>query len=272
MITGLLIATVLLAAEPAAKAAARPDAPPGGHFKPLPYTYVEKGQEKQGKFYLFEPRSIDPTKRYPMLVWAGWGDLLGPLMFNDPAYVEKIEFFVVICVHTEEINEIAELVTKGYPIAPDRVYAAGASHGGWVCLDAGMRRPDLFAAIVPMGSGGANVSRASELANTTIWAFHSRDDTFVPSTGDRELVAAVKRAGGNIGLTLIPGDYHDCWTAAFRQYGVMDWMLDQSRAAWVCWTPPGSRAWKWWHLLPLPCGIGATLFWARFREQRRRAV
>ena len=73
--------------------------------------------------------------------------------------------------------------------------------------------------------GAADVSLAAKLANIPIWAFHSRDETFVPRAGTEQMVAAMKNAGGNVYLTLIPSTSHDCWTAAFQEHNILAWLF-----------------------------------------------
>jgi hypothetical protein len=84
------------------------------------------------------------------------------------------------------------------------------------------------------------------------------------------MVAAVEQAGGNVHLTLLPGTEHDCWGAACGQYGIMAWMLEQRRGAWICWTPPGCRPWRWWHVLGVPGAFTLLVAAGWYSERRRR--
>jgi hypothetical protein len=117
------------------------------------------------------------------------------------------------------------------------------------------------------------VSRAAELKNIPIWAFHNVDDAGTPSDGDKATVAAVNMAGGNARLTFprSSDDKHDSWSAAFRKYNIVSWMLAQHRGG-LCWCPPGCRPWKWRHILAMPAAFLAVswLAWSRAKRKHRR--
>ena len=108
------------------------------------------------------------------------------------------------------------------------MYLTGLSSGGNGCWEMAMCWPQLFAAVAPLASGGGDRSRAATLTNIPIWVFHNHNDTSIPPDGDRETVAVVKAAGGNmIQLTLTGGPQnHDSWTEAFRIHGLMAWILE----------------------------------------------
>ena len=90
------------------------------------------------------------------------------------------------------------------------------------------------------------------------------------------MVEAVNEAGGNAHVTLPPLAKHTCFIPAFGENKAMDWMLAQGRGAWVCWTPPGYRPWRLWHILPAPCGLllaGWLGLWLRrWKPWRREAA
>ena len=92
------------------------------------------------------------------------------------------------------LTVVAEILRKtigDYSVDQDRVYLAGVSSGGNGCWEIAMRHPDLFAAVVPMGSGGGDLSRAANLVNIPIWAFHSLEDKSTPPVGTQQMAAAV---------------------------------------------------------------------------------
>ncbi len=126
--------------------------------------------------------------------------------------------------------EIARKTIADYPIDEDRVYLSGVSAGGSECWEMAIRYPELFAAVVPISSAGGDASRAETLSRIPIWAFHNLEDPAIPPDGDLRMVEAVKAAGGKAELTLLDGRTHGAWTAAFRKWDAMAWMLAQGRA------------------------------------------
>lgn len=259
----------------------------GGHYK-----------DELFRYRLFVPRNIQPGEECPILVWLhGLGEsgldnraslrwLAGILRDNHP--IEDYRFFVLVVQCTPGYptwfqkagkplgNDMATVAMdilrktmEERPIDAHRVYLAGVSTGGGGCWEMAMRYPETFAAVVPMGSAGGDVSRAANLANIPIWAFHNRRDNMVGLQGDEEMAAAVTRAGGNIVLTIIEADGHGSWNEAM-DLGCMEWMLAQRLGQWNCWTPQGYPPWHWWHILTVPSGFLVLVALGIISERNRR--
>ncbi len=263
-------------------------------------------QDELFRYRLFVPRSLQPTKRYPLLIWlhgfgeAGSDNLLSLrhieyLAFKDFYHTnpEQYQFFILVVQTTKDnpmwfkqsgreepddiltvLVDILRKTMREYPIDPDRISVMGVSSGGNGCWELALRYPDLFASAVPISSRGGDESRADRLKNIPIWVFHNLDDQGTPMTGDEAMVAAVQAAGGNVHLTLpthIPElGRHDAWTDAFESHDILGWMLAQRRGASICWTPPGCDPWKWWHILILPCALLVIVRVAGYIDQRRQ--
>jgi predicted peptidase len=261
------------------------------------------------RYRLFVPRSLKPTERCPLLVWLhghgehGRDNLKNlrwlELALDDREHVEQYRFFILatqspdgnwargaVALPDDMLTVTAAILQKTvqeYPVDQDRVYLSGVSNGGSACWEMAIRHPEWFAAVVPMGSSGGRISRAGSLVNIPIWAFHNRNDKEASPDGVKRMVAAVEKAGGNVHLTLLEGKWresseawsewwwsHDCWSEAFRQFDIMAWMLAQNRRSWVCWTPPGGRHWRWWHISTVPCVLLAVVWLGWCLEGRRR--
>ena len=214
------------------------------------------------------PSSIKPGAKYPLvlllhgagergkdnhkqLVWF-WNKN-GPSLLTRPELAEAHAFTVSPqcpegkqwvnapwekgSYKTPEISEPLQLaldlvdsLMKELPIDPDRVYVMGLSMGGFGTFDAIQRRPDLFAAAAPV-CGAGDPTKAAAIAHIPIWVFHGEKDTVVPPTGSREMVAALKAAGGHPRYTEYPGVGHNSWVPAFAEKELWSWMFAQKRAA-----------------------------------------
>lgn len=290
LITTLAMVSALLVAVP-------------GSFKPHSYRYTggRYGHELF-RYQLFVPDSLEPGKRYPLLVWLhGFGEAgsdnqqhLAYMDLMTSSVADYCKFFV-LAVQCPADNpmwcrghggddadankddmiavaaEILQKTMREYPVDQDRVYLSGVSSGGSGCWEMALRYPEWFAAVAPMASGGGDVSRAANLTGIPIWAFHNADDTLTSPRGVERMVAAVAATGGNVYLSLLTGDGHDCWSSAIGQHHVMAWMLEQRRGA-PSWTPPNCRPWQWWHILILPCALLVYVRLSWSIEQRRRRV
>ena len=104
----------------------------------------------------------------------------------------------------------------------------GLSMGGYGTFDALMRRPDYWAAGVPI-CGGMDNSRAKTIAHIPLWVFHGDKDTAVPVERSRTAVAALKAAGGEPKYTEYAGQGHFVWGLAYEEPELVDWLYAQQR-------------------------------------------
>ncbi len=109
-----------------------------------------------------------------------------------------------------------------------RVYAAGISMGGFGTWELISRRPETFAAAVPV-CGAGFPTLAESLKDIAIWAFHGEADPTVPVKGTRDMETALKAVGGNMKATYFPGVGHESWISAYKTAGLVDWLLAQKK-------------------------------------------
>jgi predicted peptidase len=108
-------------------------------------------------------------------------------------------------------KELLDSLQQRYSgIDANRIYVTGLSLGGYGTWDAIERWPNYFAAAAPV-SGAGDPSKASLLVHMPIWAFHGSQDKTVPVSGSRDMIAAIKAAGGNPRYTEIAGAGHVIW-------------------------------------------------------------
>ena len=115
------------------------------------------------------------------------------------------------------------------PVDPDRVYVAGLSMGGYGTWDLLCRAPDRFAAAVAI-CGGGDPAQASRLAHIPIWAFHGAQDPVVAVARSRQMVDAVRAAGGSVRYTEWADVSHDAWVRAFAHPELRGWLFQQARS------------------------------------------
>jgi len=124
--------------------------------------------------------------------------------------------------------ELLDALEEEFPIDPDRRYATGISMGGFGTFDLLVRRPRRFAAAVPI-CGGADEARAGQIAHVPLWAFHGAKDRTVPVVRSRAAIDALRTAGGNPRYTEYDRLGHDCWSRAYREPELRDWLFAQRR-------------------------------------------
>ena len=125
--------------------------------------------------------------------------------------------------------EIVDDALARYPVDRDRIYLMGISMGGYAAWELLQRRPELFAAALPC-CGGGDVALAPQLKDVAIWAFHGSEDKTVPVSRSRDMVSAIREAGGGkVTYKEFDGLGHNVWTLAFGDDKVFDWLFSQHR-------------------------------------------
>jgi hypothetical protein len=156
-------------------------------------------------------------KAYPAFVFipncppgGGWGGLP-----NYPT-TDSLVFDAIIALDSQ------------FSIDKQRRYVTGLSRGGYGTWNFICKQPDMFAAAVPV-SGGGNPRLAPKVVNVAIWAFHGAKDKNVPVSGSRDMITAIKKAGGNPRYTEFPGEGHNIWDKVRGTPGLLDWLFAQHR-------------------------------------------
>lgn len=280
-------------------------------FQPLEYRFTGgEYVDRAFKYRLYVPATTESGQRMPLIVWLhGMGDggtdnawqlrWLERLVFRHHRW-NRYPFFLLAvqcppdnpawtragsAVRADDMinvaKEILEQTLRDDPIDPERVYLSGVSSGGTGCWQFATRYPEYFASVAPFASGGGDNSQVDRLANIPIWAFHSKDDTGTKIRGVRETVRALEAIGGNVHLTEVDSDKHDCWSVTFDRH-LLDWMLSQRRGQTPSWDPGTlplkvrltdfAEGWQWWQVL-VQIGIPVLLVagaWTAVRARRRR--
>lgn len=144
-------------------------------------------------------------------------------------------------------NQMAEAALKcldeaarEYRVDADRTYLTGLSLGGFGAWLLGERVPERFAAVVPICGFYANPNAALDtetlgklaqsLKSVPVWCFHGALDKAVPVERSREIVGALREAGGNVRYTEFADGQHDVWGRAYADAELWKWLLAQRRA------------------------------------------
>ncbi|MCB9921209.1 MAG: prolyl oligopeptidase family serine peptidase [Planctomycetaceae bacterium] len=124
--------------------------------------------------------------------------------------------------------ELINSLQAEFPIDADRLYVTGLSMGGFGTWDAIQRHPNRFAAAVPI-CGGGDATSVQPIANLPIWAFHGDADTAVKPKRSRDMIAALKAAGGAPKYTEYPGVGHNSWAPTYANREMYAWLFSQKR-------------------------------------------
>ena len=147
-------------------------------------------------------------------VYSDWG--LGN--FNMDELEESVWVKSAVAILKEQIEKCN--------VDTERVYIMGISMGGFGTWYTMAKYPELFAAGFPC-CGAGDPAKADILKNIPIFTFHGEVDDTVPVSGTREMVAAIKAAGGDkIFYKEYPGISHWSWDLAYGEKEIIKKMFE----------------------------------------------
>ena len=111
----------------------------------------------------------------------------------------------------------------------ERIYISGISMGGFGTWDALCRKRDYFASAL-ICCGGGDVRQASILTDLPIYVFHGSADTTVLPCRSRDMVDAIRAAGGKlVRYREYEGVGHNCWTQTYADRAVLKEFFSHKR-------------------------------------------
>jgi len=150
-------------------------------------------------------------------VEVDWGDQTGAASFpSEPS--EPLRLAI----------EVMDRLIAGGRVDPARLYVTGLSMGGYGTWYAAGMPGSRFAAAAPI-CGGGDPAWAKRYLGLPLWAFHGGDDRAVPVGRSREMIEAIRAAGGEPKYTEYPAVGHDSWTRTYSDDAFHDWLFAQRR-------------------------------------------
>ncbi len=126
------------------------------------------------------------------------------------------------------VFETINALEKEFAIDEKRLYVTGHSLGGYGTWYFICARPDMFAAAIPT-SGEGNPKLAKNIVDVAVWAFHGKKDRNVKVSGSRDMIQAMKAAGGHPRYTEFADERHNIWKKVEDTPGLLDWLFAQKR-------------------------------------------
>ncbi len=203
-------------------------------------------------FYHF-PAGYDPARRYPLILLFTGGGIDETSLFNIlPAqfYVhtsyarQAADPSLVVYVtrragdgnnnswtaqYLEQTAALVDELMVAFSVDTNRVYVVGSSQGAPAAWDLLRLRPGLFAAAALPG-GWQGTAPAAAIKDVPIRVWHAADDPVVSVSSSRDLVQALRRAGGHPIYTEFQTGGHPGGIGAGNMSPVIhDWLMAQRR-------------------------------------------
>lgn len=264
--------------------------------------HLDTGERNQSYCYrFFKPGNAAGIEKWPLIVWVhghGGYELTLPnvgqlkhvqLVFEKPWQRQNYPFYF-LCVQCPPNHRwveadkvelqpdpaqvtllVIDRLMNEEPIDANRIYLVGISSGGSAAWEMLRRRPDFFAAAAPLACAPESSKlEANGRIGTSIWAFRSIADDVEEGTEYLPL-EDLQKVGINCAITLVNSGSHDCWTAAFQDYDLLNWLLAQRRGCVECPLPGALPFATRWRLLceahfyvdrwaPHLCALAAGIF------------
>lgn len=216
-------------------------------------------------YRLFVPKAAARPDKLPLVVWlhggsavgtdnssqiSSGGNEVGSRLWIRPDLQAKHPAFVVapqsppdqlwgvaasakLTPYGQLVIDLIDALAREFPIDRDRVYLVGQSRGGIGVWDLVTKRADVFAAAVPLCATG-DPKKVAAAKDVKVWVFHGFKDVGMPVANARDMVAALKAAGGVVKYTEYPDLSHDIWGRAFADPELPEWLFAQRRSTSDC--------------------------------------
>lgn len=200
------------------------------------------------QYQLLKPLDFDPQKKYPLVICLPFGGGVegcppAQVLLKDMTRRKYPSFlFVPFCpsgsgwggipnyptIDTLVFESIRSLEEEFKEIDTKKIYVTGVSRGGYGSWHFISINPQMFAAAIPV-CGGGDPNLAPGITDVAVWAFHGEDDRNVPVSGSRNMIQAIKNAGGDPKYTEFPDAGHNIWDMVSTTPGLLDWLFAQKR-------------------------------------------
>ncbi|MAU16549.1 MAG: phospholipase [Muricauda sp.] len=133
---------------------------------------------------------------------------------------------------TKPLQMVMDLLenTIGEPYTnDDQVYLMGLSMGGMGTFELLSRKPEMFAAAIPICGGGDPNTVTAYAKSTPLWIFHGAKDNVVNPDQSIEMVTALLKAGAYPKFTIYDFANHNSWDPAFAEPDLLPWLFSHKK-------------------------------------------
>lgn len=128
----------------------------------------------------------------------------------------------------EAALELIEKTIQNNTINPNKIYLVGISMGGFGTWEFVTRKPQLFAAAVPM-AGYSDPSQIENIQHIPFWIFHGSIDKWNPVEGSRNMYKLLSEKNADVTYTEYKNTTHgEAFQKAFQEE-LIPWIFSKSK-------------------------------------------
>ena len=215
-----------------------------------------KDADGDHRYAVFVPKGYSAEKKWPVMLFLhgagerGTDGVLQTKIGIGPVLKKRAESFpfIVVLPQCEDLNarylagwlsetkdaqralKILDAVEAEYSVDPDRRVLTGWSMGGFGTWSIAATEPRRWSAVVPL-AGGGDGSCGPALSECSIWAFHGAKDGAIRVDQTRNMIAAIRTAGGQPRFTDVTDGEHDINPVVYDNETLIQWMLNPKTTA-----------------------------------------
>ncbi|WP_162274025.1 prolyl oligopeptidase family serine peptidase [Polaribacter reichenbachii] len=183
-----------------------------------------KSQEKY-PCYVLVPQCSDKTENEE---WAKWIGNKPETPFKGLGKDGSYQINPIPSDSGKATLELIEKLIKEKAIDTSRIYITGLSMGGFGTWDFIARKPNLFAAAIPM-AGYSDPNQIQKIKEIPIWIFHGNKDQWNPVEGSRNMYQLLKNINADVKYTEYNLGHRDTFKKAFKEPELISWMFSKSK-------------------------------------------
>lgn len=127
------------------------------------------------------------------------------------------------------LAKLVKRYKKNKTVDTDRIYIMGISAGAVGALDAAIRDPKSFAAVVSI-CGAVSPARMKALKKVPVRLYHGTMDETIPVDYSRDAYYELKALGSDeVEIIEYSGTGHECWREAMSSSDYLKWVFSKSR-------------------------------------------
>lgn len=201
----------------------------------------------ESKYVVYLPEGYDESQQYPAILFLHGAGAEGTdgrrhIMAIAPAINRRKSSFPFIALFPQSpaggwqpktgqgdlAMDVLADVMRTYSVDPDRVAVTGPSMGGegtWILAAA---YPGKWSAIIPL-CGSGDPESVGRFAHIPCWCFQGGSDKSTLPESSRDMVRALRKAGGQPIYIEYPNAGHNCWDLAYNNDDLFEWLIKQRR-------------------------------------------